>query len=314
MTTSEDKRPGRARSERSIKAEAAFRARVTELGGTVLEPMWLGALKPHYVQCATGHEIAIRPNDVQQGQGICRICARKDANLAEVAFRARVAGLGGIVLEPIYLGAHVPQRVLCPLGHETTLRPNSVQKGRGICRTCAGRDPTAAEAEFRTRVIQLGGTVLEAAWLGSHNPHQVICATGHVCAPRPDGLRKGEGICALCAGKRWDVFYVVTDDDKGHLKFGVTSGDPRPRLTDHRTEGYVTIRRTLTNLPDLVALDIERAVLSALRMAKELPIRGREYFSAHVLGTVLDIVDNYPIPGLSLPHQHQKVSGQRLEL
>jgi hypothetical protein len=35
-------------------------------------------------------------------------------------------------------------------------------------------------------------------------------------------------------------------------------------------------------------------VLAALRDAREEPLRGREYFSVHVLPLVLDLVDNHP--------------------
>lgn len=56
-------------------AEAAFRARVEELGGKVLEPTWRGANKPHRVRCAEGHECAPWPTSLQQGEGFCRACA-----------------------------------------------------------------------------------------------------------------------------------------------------------------------------------------------------------------------------------------------
>lgn len=54
-----------------------FRARVRELGGTVVEIEWLGNKTPHRVICAVGHEGAVRPNNVGQGSGICRTCAGK---------------------------------------------------------------------------------------------------------------------------------------------------------------------------------------------------------------------------------------------
>jgi hypothetical protein len=47
------------------------------LGGTVVEPAWLGNKKPHRVVCGVGHECAVRPNNVQQGSSICRTCAYK---------------------------------------------------------------------------------------------------------------------------------------------------------------------------------------------------------------------------------------------
>jgi hypothetical protein len=44
-----------------------------------------------------------------------------------------------------------------------------------------------------------------------------------------------------------------------------------------------------------LAAEVERAVKSALALAGERPIRGREYFDAGALGLVLDIASNYPI-------------------
>src|SRR5436189_244364 len=51
-------------------AEAAFRARLAELGATLLEPRWLGANTPHWVRCAAGHDCSPRPNSVQRGRGV----------------------------------------------------------------------------------------------------------------------------------------------------------------------------------------------------------------------------------------------------
>jgi hypothetical protein len=276
-------------------AERAFRARVAELGGTVLEPMWLGRHKPHHVRCAVGHESAPRPGDLSRGGGLCRVCSRCDPASAERAFRARVAEMGGTVLEPMWLGRHKPHRVRCAVGHECMSLASSVLNGRGFCRVCAGNDPSTAERAFRARVAEMGGTVLEPVWRGALMPHRVRCASQHECDPTPHDIQKGSGLCRKCAGSVWDVFYVVEDVRAGQVKFGITSGDPTPRLGDHRTAGYRSVIRLLTDLPGDTARAIERHVLSTLKLAGERPIHGREYFGSHVLTTVLDIVDHYPI-------------------
>jgi len=149
--------------------------------------------------------------------------------------------------------------------------------------------------EFRTRVAELGGIVLEPAWLGSRVGHRVRCPAGHETTPRPNHLKSGSGLCRICAGLAWDGFYVVTDDVRNRLKLGITSGDPRNRLDTHRYAGYRSVIRLITGLPGDTARAIERRVLSTLKLAGEQPIHGREYFGAHVLTTVLDIVDHYPI-------------------
>lgn len=57
------------------RAEAAFRARLKELGATLLEPTWLGAHTPHQVRCPGGHESVTYPANAQQGRGVCRACS-----------------------------------------------------------------------------------------------------------------------------------------------------------------------------------------------------------------------------------------------
>jgi hypothetical protein len=275
-------------------AEAAFRARLAELGATLLEP-YGGTHHPHGVRCALGHECRPRPADVQRGAGICRVCAGKDPATAEAAFRTRLAEAGATLLEPYKNTGH-PHRVQCGAGHECFPRPSDVQQGWGICRACARQDPAVAEAAFRARLEELGAVLLEPAWLGACTPHRVRCASGHECYPQPHNVQRGSGICRVCAGKSWDVFYVVADQDAGRIKFGITSGNPRPRLATHRRSGYREVIRVLIQLPDTTAPDIERAVLAALRLAGIQPIRGREYYDADALALVLDVTDNYPVP------------------
>ena len=162
-----------------------------------------------------------------------------------------------------------------------------------MCRTCAGMDSRVAEAAFRARVKELGGEVLEPEWLGNDKPHRARCPEGHECTPTPGAVQQGGGICRMCAGKAWDVFYVVTDEDNGIVKFGITSGDPRPRLGNHARDGLDSVVRLVEGLPGDLAPRLERAVRDALRDARETPVRGREYFPAHVLGLVLDVVDGW---------------------
>lgn len=279
----------------SKAAEAAFRARVAALGGTVLEQTWLGSDRPHRVLCAAGHECTPRPGHVRKGVGICRTCAGQDSAEVERAFRARVAELGGIVLDQVWLGSDQPHRVRCSVGHESTPRPSKVQQGGGICRTCAGRDPSESWRAFRERVATLGGVVLEQTWLGVHRPHRVRCPVGHEVESFPSTVQQGNGICRVCAGKAWDAFYVVADDEEDRVKFGITSGDPRPRLKNHKRAGYSRVVRQLVGLPGNVALEMERAVRATLLLARKKPVQGREYFDAAAMAVILDVVDNYPI-------------------
>lgn len=276
----------------SHAAEAEFRAQLRELGATLLEPSWLGIHKGHLVRCPAGHECTPRPTSVRRGQGICRVCAGMDPQTSWLAFRARVEELGGEVVEPAWLGNDKPHRVRCVNGHEGRPRPSNVLRW-GICRTCAGNDTKVAEAAFRARLSELGATLLEPRWRGSHAKHLVRCARGHERMSRPRDVLQGGGICRVCAGKAWDVFYVVADDINDVVKFGITSGNPRPRLSRHARDGFDCVIRLVEGLPGDVAPRLERVILAALRDAREEPVRGIEYFPSRTLALILDIVDGW---------------------
>jgi hypothetical protein len=178
--------------------EARFRARLTELGVTLLEP-YRGRHHPHRARCAAGHECSPRPGEVLKGGNPCGSCAGRNSAWSETKFRARLAELGGELLEPSWLGTHVRHRVRCAAGHETTPLPGNVIAGHGICATCARNDPIASEAAFRARLAELGATLLEP-YQGNKHPYRVRCAAGHQCSPRPNDVMKGTGICRTCAG------------------------------------------------------------------------------------------------------------------
>jgi hypothetical protein len=279
-------------------AEARFRTRVAELGGTPLYERWLGVNKGHHVRCANGHESWPRPANVRRGGGLCKPCvalARVARNgvRTEAAFRVRLAELGATPLYEKWLGVRRKLHVRCASGHDCYPEVQNVLNGSGVCWTCAGNNPAAAEAAFRSRLVELGATPLFGEWLGNNRPHHVRCAQGHDCWPLPAGVQQGEGACRKCRGKLWDVFYVVEHEDQRRVKFGVTSGDARPRLADHRVAGYRRVVRLLTGLPDGAAPDAERAVKAALAMAGEKPVRGTEYFDASCLGLILDVADSW---------------------
>jgi hypothetical protein len=84
---------------------------------------------------------------------------------------------------------------------------------------------------------------------------------------------------------------VVASDTT--VKFGITSGDPRPRLSDHATAGFTEVVRVATGLPGALAPETEQAVKGALALADEKPVRGREYFHRDCLALILDIADSW---------------------
>lgn len=183
---------------RSAVAEAAFREKLTELGAVLLEPEWLGSKAKHRARCSAGHDCFPKPNSVQQGQGICRVCGGNDPAAAESAFRARLTELGAELLGP-YTRSLDRLHVRCAAGHDCYPRPATVAYGTGICITCAGIDPAPAEAAFRSRLADLGATLL-GPYLGTNKPHHVQCKAGHDCWPRPNTLARGTGVCRICSG------------------------------------------------------------------------------------------------------------------
>lgn len=306
-TTAAPARPRRPMRADSARAWAAFCARVEELGGIVVEPYFLNSRTRHRVVCRAGHECTPTPQAVTAGYGLCKICTSRDPRTAEAAFRDRLQELGATLMETAYLGSKEGHRVICAEGHECRPRPKDLQQGDGLCRECAadrlrGRPQPArqrgpgsvqAEARFRARIAELNGTVL-GAYVSIDVPVLVRCAEGHEVTPLPGNVLSGHGPCRICGGKAWDVFYVVLDGEADTVKFGITSGDPRPRLAAHEADGFSEVVRLHAGLTGDTAPVLERVILAALRDAGEAPVRGREYFHARVLGLVLDLVDHHP--------------------
>lgn len=342
----------RAKLTRSIRAEAAFRSRLTELGAELLDPEWRGSKSRHLVRCAAGHDCYPKPNALQQGEGICRVCAGNDKAAAQAAWLQRLAALGAEPLAP-YTTALTPTLIRCTNGHESRPRPSSVVFGYGVCVTCAGKDPAVAEAKFQARLAEFGATPLYSKWLGTNNKHHVRCRAGHDCYPKPDSVGRGVGICRTCAGRDavatearfrerladlgatplyevwagsnrphpilcphghkgaarpsdvlqghgvcrrcahrdWDAFYVVASTSI--VKFGVTSGNAQRRLRDHAAKGLTEVVRLAANLPGNRAHETELAVRAALNLAGEKPIRGREYFDISCLPLILDVAGGW---------------------
>lgn len=272
-------------------AMAEFRTRLEAFGAALVEPGWLGRNEPHRIRCAAGHETKTRPENLVRGNGPCRACAGKDPATAWAAFRARVVEPGATVVEPEWLGVARPHRIRCAAGHIAAPYPGRLMAGGGPCRACAGLDPVTAWEGFRARVAKRGGMVLETQWLGALTPHRVRCQEGHTVTPTPATVQQGDGICRVCAGRSWDVFYVVVNEEDGHVKFGITSGDPAGRLRAHRRHGYRTVVRVAEGLEGNTARAVETEVLAVLRDAGHQPVKGREYYDVAALPLVLRVAD-----------------------
>lgn len=270
---------------------AAFRQLVTSNGGTVLEDRWLGAIVPHRVKCAAGHITTPRPHDAKATGSFCSVCVGRNSEAAWHSFRAMVVKNGGTIVETEWLGNHVPHRVTCANGHGLTVAPSKVtSRNRIPCRHC---EHDRCAAQYEELIKAHGGIVLERYQNSSHR-HRSRCAKGHEVRQTPAHLVAGGPLCRRCAYREWDVFYIVMDEVNDVIKFGITSGKPSRRLGEHAKDGFDQVVRLHTALPDDVAPWLERAIISALRDAREEPVRGREYYRSRVLPVVLDLVDNHP--------------------
>src|SRR6185312_10853623 len=221
-----------------LVAEVAFRRRLDELGVVAEWATWRGNHAKYQATCAAGHECWPRPDHLRRGDGPCRACGKCDPVEAEAQTRRRLEASGFTPAWEQWVGAGRPHKVACPAGHEFPMYPSALARRGCTCPHCAGTTPEAIESVFRDAVVRQGATPAWGSWLGSSQGHRVICKNGHVVYPRPNGVGQGRGVCRFCKGRAWDVFYVVVNDVKRELKFGITSGDPRGRLAVHRNRGF----------------------------------------------------------------------------
>jgi hypothetical protein len=249
--------------------------------------------RPVLVRCSNGHESRPRPAGVLTGHGICRACFGRDPAVSEAKFRRRLAELGAVPLGP-YVNSTTPVEVRCAGGHKCWPAPSHVNQGGGFCRVCAGQDPAVAEAKLRARLAELRAELV-SPYVNTDTPVLVRCAAGHECWPKPTNIMQGQGVCNKCAHAEWTVFYVVTAESAGRVKFGISSLGGMSRLAVHRSAGYNTVVRLLTGLPGDVAPELERDVQATLALAGLQPVKGREYFDIGALAVILDVVDNYPV-------------------
>jgi hypothetical protein len=276
----------------TLTAQAAFRERLARFGVVLLEPQWRGATARYACRCPAGHPCSVSPHKLSQGRRPCAKCPEVTDLVAEQKFRDAVARAGGTVTGE-YADTRTLVEVTCPAGHKNKIFPTGIIQGRGICRTCAGKDPADSERRFREAVAAQGGTC-PGVWANSATAISCICRAGHDCRPQPSSVLRGQGICCVCAaGGEWDIFYVATDPVAGLVKFGITTRDPRPRLRTHASQGFTQIAKLAAGLPGSVARDTENAVKAALALAGEKPARGREYFPPHCLALILDVADSW---------------------
>lgn len=274
---------------RKLETFKRFRSAVESQGGTVVGE-YVNSGTGVAVRCKEGHPGNPVPSNVLSGSGFCKTCVGHSADVAEGKFLVQVGKLGCTLIGS-YAGAHTPVKMLCPKGHECSPTPQSIRRGQGPCSRCGHRSDEV-ETRFRKRVAELGGSVV-GEYVNSTTPVRVQCKEGHENQPTPGYINRGGGICATCAGRIFDAFYVLHNPEAGIVKIGITSIDGIRRLREHRRDGFTEVLRTFTDLPDGEAKGLEDELLNLMKLAGVAPVRGREYFPDTVRSVVLGVVDDW---------------------
>jgi hypothetical protein len=179
------------------EADAKFQKCIKDQGGRVIG-RYNGANHPVECRCKNGHKCSPTPRHIIRGDGMCLTCAGHNPEVAEAAFRKCIKEKHrGKVIGP-YKGSLHPVECRCSNNHKCYPTPNSVQRGYGICRTCAGNNPKVAEAKFRKSIKEQGGTV-QGKYVNGSTKVECICINQHRCSPRPHSVLQGHAMCGECA-------------------------------------------------------------------------------------------------------------------
>jgi hypothetical protein len=116
-------------------ASANFITRIEKLGGKVLGEYKNSTTKVECL-CSNNHSCFPIPGGIQQGEGMCRICAGFCPIEAGNRFVLRVEKQGGKVIGK-YINDNIKIRCECSRGHICFPKPCNTRRGRSICKTCS---------------------------------------------------------------------------------------------------------------------------------------------------------------------------------
>ncbi len=268
-------------------ARDRFLAWASEAGYELHDFEWRGVRTRYEATCSKGHKCSPLPTLVHEGFSGCVACGGAPrTEPARDRFLAWASEAGYELHDFEWIGTTARYAATCPKGHSCNPHPSSVNRGIGGCYTCyLPTKSLEARDRFLAWVSEAGYELHDFEWRGGTARYSATCPSGHSCTPVPSTVASGDGGCGPCRGLIADVFYVVTGP--AGVKFGVTSGDPRPRLADHRRDGYTTVASLHTGLDSTAGLDAERRCRAALAAAGLAPVRGREYYSSDALPLVL---------------------------
>ncbi|MDD4930681.1 MAG: hypothetical protein PHG66_00810 [Candidatus Colwellbacteria bacterium] len=177
-------------------AEYNFYKNVTLLGGKVIGKYVNSTTQVECI-CCNNHQCYSNPSSLQQGKGMCIICAKQDPKTAEDNFHKYVSTLDGKVIGK-YVNSYTQVECICSNGHTCNPYPCNISKGLNICKICAGQDLQTSTDKFIKNIHKLGGKVI-GTYINNRMRVECICIANHKCWPIPSSIQQGQGMCPKCA-------------------------------------------------------------------------------------------------------------------
>lgn len=165
----------------------------------MISGLYHGADSNFEVECPSHHRITTSYHKFtnRNRKHGCKICTKKDKNMAELEFRQIISELGGKVIGE-YKSAHIRVNCICPVGHDCEPIPGDVKRRLTMCKICSNKDSGVAEANFREAIREMGGEII-GKYKGYNTHVDCKCKNGHMCSPIPSGIKRGEGMCSICS-------------------------------------------------------------------------------------------------------------------
>lgn len=146
--------------------------------------------------CSQNHECYVKPSRLQQGSGICLICANRSSEAAATKFYQFIKDQGGYTLEN-YTKSKIRVLSVCNKGHICTPLPYSINSGGKMCFRCCQRCPEAAKERFEEEMERREYTIV-GTYVANNQKVDYLCNKGHSDKATPTNVMTGFGYCSTC--------------------------------------------------------------------------------------------------------------------
>jgi hypothetical protein len=147
--------------------------------------------------CPNNHLLDLSAKNFKRSTD-CKHCPKKYSIKAKKEFIENIERLGGKVIGE-YVNNHTSIECLCSKNHKCTPTPTSIQKGCGMCLKCVNQCSVETKNNFIENIEKLGGKVI-GKYINNTTPVECLCIKKHICFPQPIHIRRGQGMCIICAG------------------------------------------------------------------------------------------------------------------